>query len=147
MEYQNQNIKAIFGYEYPDFVISLINEAKETIDIVMYDWRWDLNILGSALGCFNQSVVRAARRGVKIRSIVNSGANLELMRGVGINSKTLKRSGLVHAKVLIIDNKCVIIGSHNLSNNAFSENLEASVYLPCSNIAQNFTDYFNKIWL
>ena len=61
----------IIGKEFPDKVIPLIDNAKYTIDIVVFDWRWYPQDPGASVQLFNQSIVRSVRRGVKVRAIAN----------------------------------------------------------------------------
>lgn len=51
------------------------------------------------------------------------------LKKCGVDVRYLQESRTVHAKVLIVDQKHMIIGSHNWSIRSFTRNLELSLYL------------------
>jgi len=136
----------IIGKQFPKKVIPLIESAKKSIKTVVFDWRWYPNDPGNAVQIFNQSIVRAVRRGVEVQAIVNNDSILNFLNENGIIAKKLNITGLVHAKLMIIDDNIVIIGSHNYTHNAFVLNQEISVaLLDCQNIVE-FNLFFNSLW-
>ena len=136
----------IIGKQFPKKVIPLIESAKKSIKTVVFDWRWYPNDPGNAVQIFNQSIVRAVRRGVEVQAIVNNDSILNFLNENGIIAKKLNITGLVHAKLMIIDDNIVIIGSHNYTHNAFVLNQEISVALiDCQNIVE-FNLFFNSLW-
>ncbi len=56
-------METIIGKEFPQKVIPLIEQAKTSIDIVVFDWRWYPQDPGASVQLFNQAIVRAVRRG------------------------------------------------------------------------------------
>jgi len=52
----------------------------------------------------------------------------------------------MHNKFCIIDNRIVMTGSLNLSVNGTENNDESLVFINDSNIAKQYTHYFNKYW-
>lgn len=136
----------IIGKQFADKVIPLINGAKFSIKTVVYDWRWYANDPGNTVQLFNQAIVRAVKRGVQTQAIVNNDVILQTLKEVGIQAKMLQIAGIVHAKLMIIDDKTVILGSHNYTHNAFVVNQEISVALfDCENIA-DFNNFFDTLW-
>ena len=139
-------IQTLSGRQFPALVIPLIEASRQSIDIVVYDWRWYPSDPGAVCQLFNQAILRAARRRVKIRAILNSDQTLRVLESEKIEAKILRTTRLVHAKLMIIDNKIVITGSHNYSQSAFQTNLELSVILDDENIATDFNVFFNNLW-
>lgn len=139
-------IQTLSGRQFPALVIPLIESAKQSIDIVVYDWRWYPSDPGAVCQLFNQAILRAARRHVKVRAILNNDQTLRVLESEKIQAKILRTTRLVHAKLMIIDNKIVITGSHNYSQSAFQTNLELSVILDGENIAVDFNVFFNNLW-
>jgi len=140
-------METIIGSQFPQKVIPLINEAKKSIDIIVFDWRWYPNDPGNAVQLFNQTIVRAVRRGVCVRVITNSQEIVEILKNVGVQAKKLLTKNLVHAKIMIIDENLVVIGSHNYTQHAFQMNYELSVILRDAENISDFPNYFNKLWL
>ena len=137
----------IVGKDFPQKVIPLIDAAKKTIATIVYDWRWYSDDPGNAVQLFNQAIIRSVRRGVKVRAIANNDFIISTLNQNGIDAKKLNVQGLVHAKLMIIDDNVVILGSHNYTHNAFILNKEISVVLTdCENI-DDFKNFFQALWL
>ena len=136
----------IIGNQFPDKVIPLIECAKKSIKIVVYDWRWYPNDPGNSVQLFNQAIIRAVKRGVKIQAIVNHEGMCAVLSQNGVAVKKIKVQGLVHAKLMIIDDNIVIIGSHNYSHNAFVLNQEISVILTDIENVEDFNIFFKTLW-
>jgi phosphatidylserine/phosphatidylglycerophosphate/cardiolipin synthase-like enzyme len=136
----------IIGTAFPKKIIPLIDLAKKNIRTVVYDWRWYPNDPGNAVSLFNQAIVRAVRRGVKVQAIANNDAVVATLNENGIDAKKITTQGLMHAKLMIIDDNVVVIGSHNYTHNAFILNKEISVVLTdCENI-DDFKIFFQSLW-
>ena len=138
--------ESISGREYPAKVIPLIEKAVSSIDIVVFDWRWYPQDPGAVCQLFNQAILRAARRKVKIRVIANNDQIIDILRKEGCEAKRLKTTKLVHCKLMIIDNLIVITGSHNFTQSAFQMNLELSVIIADLDPAGHFLAFFNNLW-
>lgn len=139
-------MEAIIGKEFPKKIIPLIEGSTQTIDIVVFDWRWYPNEPANPVQLFNQSLVRAVRRGVKVRAIVNNDEVLETLKSCGVLAKRLFAKSLLHAKLMIIDQKIVIIGSHNYTQSAFTMNCEISAMFSDLEAATQFLDFFESLW-
>jgi len=54
-------ITLLIGKEFPTKVIPLIREATKSIDIIVFDWRWYPDQIGSTIQQFNHEIIKAAR--------------------------------------------------------------------------------------
>ena len=138
--------EAISGRDFPAKVIPLIEQAKNTIDIVVFDWRWYPQDPGAACQLFNQAILRAARRKVKIRVIANNDQIINILQKEGCEARRLRTTKLVHCKLILIDNQTVITGSHNFTQSAFQMNLELSVIINGDFSKEPFSTFFNNLW-
>lgn len=141
-----QNPVPIISSKYPDIVIPLLENARHSIRVIVYDWRFYDSVLGSAISKFNNAIVSARKRGVNVRALVNSDAVVAQLRALGCEAKRTLLKKTLHTKMLIVDGEAVVIGSHNYTQNAFSFNEEASVlvYMPASE--NGFVQYFDTLW-
>lgn len=140
-----QSIENVFGGEFPKKVLPLIEAAKQSIKIIVFDWRWYPADPGCACQLFNNAIVAAKRRCVDISVLTNCNDVLAILQKLGVTARKPESRRLLHSKLLIIDEKHLIIGSHNYTQNAFTSNFEASVILrDCDNVSQ-FVDYFNSL--
>jgi phosphatidylserine/phosphatidylglycerophosphate/cardiolipin synthase-like enzyme len=136
----------IIGKQFPVKVIPLIEKASHSIKIVVFDWRWYPNDPANPVSLFNQAIIRAARRGVKVEVVANSDTIIATLKSVGVLAKKPNIQNLVHAKLLIFDDKDVVIGSHNFSQSAFTMNMEVSVFIPDFSGVPDLLTFFNSLW-
>lgn len=136
----------LIGKEFPQQVIPLIDLAKKSIEIIVFDWRWYSDDPGAACQLFNQAIVRAVRRGVTVRAIVNNDLILKTLKSVGVYAKKLVTKFLVHCKIMIIDSEVLIVGSHNYTLPAFTLNYEMSVILHDADSALVAQNFFNNLF-
>lgn len=138
--------EAIIGREFPAKLIPLIDSAKSSISILVFDWRWYPDFPESPVQLFNQSIVRAVRRGVKVRAVLNMPAIVSQLTTLGVSAKKVFSKDLLHTKLIIIDNNVVVIGSHNYTQSAFEKNFECSFALFDSDSVARFISYFEAIF-
>jgi len=139
-------IKIIIGKEYPDVASKLIAEAQKSLKILVFDWRWYPHDPGSVAQRFNNSVVQARQRGIEIKAITPVKETIRRLQEQRIQGKNLDTGKLVHPKLMIIDDKHVIIGSHNFTMNAFTRNYELSVLIKNCDCIDKFLEYFNNLF-
>lgn len=139
-------VETIIGKEFPKKVIPLIDNAVNSIDIIVFAWCWYPQDPGAPAQLFNQAILRARRRGVKIRVIANYDEIINILKNEGCQVKKLLTKNLVHCKVMIIDDKTVIVGSHNYTVSAFQTNLELSVIFDDPLAIDQCLVFFNNLF-
>jgi len=139
-------IETIIGSEFPKKIIPLIDNAVNSIDIIVFDWRWYPQDPGAPVQLFNQAIVRAVRRGVKVRALANNDEIIRTLIANGVDAKRVRSKNLLHCKLMIIDSGLVVIGSHNYTQNAFQINLEVSVVFEDSYAANRLQVFFNNLF-
>lgn len=138
--------ETIIAGKFVEQVMPLIDDAKQMIDICVFDWRWYPQDIASKCQLFNQSIVRALRRGVVVRAIVNSQSVADTLKKLGAQTKKFTSGHLLHTKLMIIDQQTVITGSHNYTQSAFSDNYELSVILSEVVGIGDFSQFFHSLW-
>ena len=139
-------METIIGSEFPKKVIPLIENSKKTMDIIVFDWRWYPQDPGASVQLFNQAIVRAVRRGVRVRAIANNDEIVKILNSVGCEAKRLLTKKLVHSKMMVIDGNIVVVGSHNYTESAFQMNLELSVILDNLENVADFSNFFQNLF-
>ena len=137
---------AIIAAQYPKVVIPLIGSAEESIRVIVFDWRFYPTQPGNPVSLFNQAIARAAKRGVEVRALVNSQQVVQALGDIKCVGKLLHSKKLLHTKMIIVDDVKVVLGSHNLTQNAFTFNHEASVLLEMNSTDHSFVKYFEALW-
>ena len=139
-------MQAIIGKQFPKIIIPKIDEAKQSIKIIVFDWRWYANDPGNPVQLFNQALVRAVRRGVLVKAVANFPDIVKTLQAVGVEAKKLTTKNLVHAKMIIVDEKIVVVGSHNISVPAFTTNYEVSTMFEDEQAAKEYSQFFDSVW-
>lgn len=139
-------IELVIGREYTACILECIKNAKSDIKILMFEWKWYKEDFSSDASRINQAILQAIRRGVKVRAFINSGVQAEYLKSVGIETQAIKKRTLMHSKTIVFDNKTVLIGSHNLTENAMTSNIETSVCIDDDALAQKIETYFDNLW-
>lgn len=136
----------IIGSEYVEQIITLINAVKRNIDIILYDWRWYEDQVGHPCQRVNIALANAVRRGVVVRAVVNNDISLKSLKAAGIQARQLKDKRTLHCKLVILDQKTLVIGSHNFTRNAFSHNVEASVAIEIPEGITRWREFFANLY-
>ena len=142
-----EKIKSVTGKEYAKVLLECVQNAKSSIDILMFEWRWYTNDFSNPVQLINHALVGAVRRGVSVRAITNNEKIADVLLSVGINAKVYPRTNLMHSKMIIIDKVKVLMGSHNLTMSAVNSNIETSVLFHDEDLAKTELDHMNNLWL
>lgn len=125
------NINCRAGIEY------LLNSATESI-IIQTQYIVDTNIL---------AILKNKTELSEFKIIVSdTEANDDLLKYFGpIKIKKLKKP-YVHAKMILVDNEYLILGSMNLSDNSLDNNREIWIVLIDQSLIDKFRSQFDKDW-
>ena len=123
-----------------------IKDAKSEVRLCAYAWRWYRNEPEIGIQKFNIELLRAHSRGVRVRCLVNNFAMFKYFTTLGFKCRYVDRTRMLHTKALAIDNKTLILGSHNLTKRANSDNFEASIATQEFEVVAQFSEYFDSMW-
>jgi phosphatidylserine/phosphatidylglycerophosphate/cardiolipin synthase-like enzyme len=123
----------------------LIKAAKGEISVAAY--AFSSKYLGNA-------ITAAQKRGVKVRIILdrdNADQSYSLdewliQQGIDIRFIQVK-NGCMHHKFMIIDNKVLITGSYNFTNESEFRNYEAALFTNSKTLIKTFATEFGRLWL
>ncbi|MFH1306782.1 MAG: phospholipase D-like domain-containing protein [Candidatus Micrarchaeota archaeon] len=133
---------AVFSPNADDEIIEMIRGAEDSIDIEMYVFT-------------NEEIARelvdAADRGVRVRVILESRVNAYNLEEI---SNALRDGGvqlrwasfdfkLTHSKMMIVDEKRVLVGSINFSKSAVGKNREVGVVME-GEIVEEYASVFEE---
>lgn len=123
-------------------LLDLIKSAKKTIRVAMFTWtRRDLA----------QAMVEARLRGVKVETALDNNSSkgasakiaaLLLRKGIPVTVNT--GPGLLHYKMMIVDNETLVNGSANWTMAAFTKNRDCFLILSPLTAAQQ--EALNTLW-
>lgn len=135
-----------FTGQHPEkLLIEAIDSAQETLDVAIYSL---------TLPEIVNSLKQAKKRGVEVRIIVDESQSqnkamnqaLKILGGAGIKMKVNRHDGLMHLKMIIVDNRIASTGSFNFSKAATTRNDEIVVLIRSEEVAQSFAENFQEMW-
>lgn len=122
----------------------MLRTCKKTLDIAIFTLT-NNNIAAA--------IQEAFTRGVKVRIIADDeccnmwGSDVSLLASIGIPCKTDNAIKFhMHHKFAIIDNQVIVTGSFNWTMQAVKFNQENILFYDNKEIAQRYTDEYNKLW-
>lgn len=139
-------VQAVIGKQYVPMILPLIKGAKVSIKVLVFDWRWYPDHPFSNASQFNQAILGAKKRGVKVQAVLNMADIVRLLQGYGIEARKVISKDLLHTKLMIIDDKVCVLGSHNYTASAFDKNYECSAIISGAEQVEPFLAYFDVIF-
>jgi len=145
------------GQAFIQVLIKMIGQTKYSLEVMQYQWNFYSGKPNSLIQKLNRTVMAQAEAGKKVRVLLNKegrgthlmAINMKAQRYLGeagIKVKMGRSFPINHAKLWIIDDDAVILGSHNLSSRSVTVNNEASVLIKSRAVAVEFKRYFNLLW-
>ena len=117
-------------YEIKEFFLNLIESAKHSIDILMA-YIGDKDI--------HNKIIETVNRGIKVNIILPAKANLQndfnykllkkLITGTNGKINIYLSPDMIHAKLILVDNKVLTIGSSNLNSLSMSKLFELNTLI------------------
>ncbi len=144
--------------DYKEQILPCLKSAKKSIYIIMFLASYYPQYPDSPVNLFIREMINAKRRGVNVEVILNQSDSDYSSHSTTENLKTgayLANNGITvyfdspkkttHAKLLIIDERFLVIGSANWSYSAMAKNNETSVIIDSPELARSYIKYFEKI--
>ena len=139
-------VEIILDNNYAQKVKAFIFDAQREVRICAYAWRWYDSEPELALQQFNIELLRAARSGIQVRVLVDTEIMAQRFRSLGFNVRAVQPTRMLHTKAVVIDDKTLVIGSHNLTKRANTDNYEISVAIQDYESVAQFINYFDRLW-
>ena len=138
-------------------LVDVCGQARSKVDVIQYQWNFYPFDKNNPLQKFNEGFLAHIRAGLRVRVLLNiegvehrlTSINHSAQRNLteaGANVKFGPQFPITHAKIFIIDDDFVILGSHNLSKRSVTANDETSVLIKSREATQEFERYFNALW-
>jgi phosphatidylserine/phosphatidylglycerophosphate/cardiolipin synthase-like enzyme len=142
--------------DYFPALLKAINEAQSEIFMSIFSFKAGVH-KNSYPDIVLAHLARATKRGIKVIVILeNTGGHdytldaenqktKQLLEEKGINVYLDSPRQTTHTKLIVIDERLVILGSHNLTQAALKYNNEISILLYRYDLAKRARDYMLKI--
>ncbi len=156
--YNSGKITPLLNEQYYPALMSKINSAESSIDIVLYEFKW-YNTNNSVVK-LRDALIDSNKRGVRVRLLLDQSKwygqltdlsyenkqTGEFLANHGIFVKFDSETKTTHDKLVIVDNETVLLGSHNWGSSALTKNNEASVMIQDEEISAYYLNYFEYLW-
>jgi hypothetical protein len=151
-------VAAIRDGEYMGFARTLMEKAVSTIQIVMFFMRYE-RTRSTPLNQLIDSLVEAHRRGVAVQVLLDADKPDDPAMSRVVNSATfqrLKESGVAvrldsperstHSKLVVVDGRKIIVGSHNWTLASMLRYDDTSIYLEAKSLGAAYERRFKLLW-
>jgi len=139
--------------EYYSKLFDIVSKANKSVVVVMYVVKYDPKDINDPVNKLLETLVSLHREGVEVKVLVDDETydsypeTIEYLLSNNISIKLDPKAGITtHAKIVVVDNLYVFIGSHNWTESALMYNNEVSVLIISKEIAQNVLNYINTLW-
>ncbi|MEI6127711.1 MAG: phospholipase D-like domain-containing protein [Pseudomonadota bacterium] len=135
----------------------LIDSAKKTVQIMMFEAAYYKQHAASPSNQLIQALMDARKRGVKVEAVLEAGDKKDdrvtmnnlltggLLKKSGIDVTLDPANSTTHTKLLIIDESLVVLGSTNWTYSALTKNHEVSTVIYSPEAAHRLGDYFQMV--
>jgi phosphatidylserine/phosphatidylglycerophosphate/cardiolipin synthase-like enzyme len=124
-------------------LVELINQAEKSINFLAFT----LTHNG-----MRDALLDANAGGVRVRGVFDAeqtyaaGSDYDSLRTSGVDVRLDATLGLMHAKVIILDEETVIMGSYNFTRSAEENNDENILIIRDADVARLFLEEFERIY-
>lgn len=138
--------RLILDNDYTAQAIEIIDGARSEIRLCAYAWRWYENEPEIGIQKLNVALLRASRRGVVVRALVDTNALCSRFSALGFDCRSVVNNRMLHTKAICVDRSSLVVGSHNLTKRANTDNYEVSVITQDFEPLEQFIEYFDAMW-
>ncbi len=140
-----QSPQFVANRDYLVLLKKIINISRENIIILHQEF-----LKGSTLDQIQNDLIAAKNRGVYVRVLLekdvdDNAERVNSLRANGIDAKLDSSSRTLHLKLVLVDNKHLLLGSTNLSYSSFQYNNEVNIYLNDIEVVNKFYEYANSV--
>jgi phosphatidylserine/phosphatidylglycerophosphate/cardiolipin synthase-like enzyme len=150
----NLSIKVLADGDYFPSLLELLDRSKVSIDLAMFVFKIGKG-KNNRPARIRDSLIRAARRGIKVRVFLErSGYDdklndtnrkvAEQLTAGGVNVILESPKTTTHNKVVVIDRRYAIVGSHNFTQSALKYNHELSLLVDDRQLAEKLVSYMEE---
>lgn len=162
MENQVQSVKGaslLLDGAYVPFVEKLIAKAAVSISVLMFFMKYDPQNPKYVINAAVDGLIQAKQRGLDVRVILDQDPEgdvtesgvinqpaFEILTKSGVLVRYDSRERMTHSKLIVVDGRYTVLGSHNLTAGSTFTYDDTSVCLESVGLAAKFQETFNSFW-
>lgn len=143
--------------EFIKMAIKLVKEAKSSIDISTFKAELAHNPRGLCVAPFWETLFDKSGVSLKVRMLINWNEKrhsvpktnilvMKKLKAVNADVRMLHNNRCCHSKLIIIDKKILLMGSHNLSTKSCTENFENSIMIEDKKAVQDILNIYDTLF-
>lgn len=140
----------VFNREYYPHVRKVLSNANESIHMAVFELKYYRQYPESNENRIIEEIIKAENRGVDVKILVDEYSTknnaYSYLKSKGVEIKNDSEQVTTHSKLVIVDNKIVMVGSTNFSYYGLDKNNEANVLIKSREIAEKYERYFKSLW-
>jgi len=150
-------MELLFDEKYREEVFQLLSNAQDSIYLSVFKIELAMSSKRKWVGGFVSWLVMKNAEGLDIKVLIHLmkpsrvtpysnflAANFLLDSGIPVRS--LPRNRVLHGKLLVVDHRHAVFGSHNWSEAALTRNWEISARVDDYGYVKELEDHFLKAW-
>ncbi|HON57104.1 MAG TPA: phospholipase D-like domain-containing protein [bacterium] len=150
----NYSVLPLIDKEYYNILLNEISAAENSIDVIMY-----IIEKHAAVKKILDALIAKKKQGLRVRVIVSdadktvnpalydcNNYNVDYLNLNGVTAMINKNNSTTHDKLILIDNKTLIIGAHNWSYSALFRSSETSLLIKAENDLIAAIDYIESFY-
>ena len=150
-------LQLLTGDDWGPWLIEALKGARASIHFSIYmvshHWRipnrFKLDLLETLAKCAQRGLrcrgLLAASESIQSRTPFNQGA-AEALTAAGWKIRMMPNPHLLHEKVILLDRRTVVIGSHNISRASLTTNHDTSIAVTSPDLAAQVYRLFWERW-
>lgn len=153
----NANVTPVYGRDFLHTVINLISGARVRVWVTMFQVSPSIHRRGSKVARVIGAIKEAHKRGCDVRVLVHQSLyNKQIGEKNNVLKKELEQSGIpcrayagggtLHMKVILVDERYTVLGSHNMTERAMQSNAEMSVVVDSRLFGKEMAAMFRDVW-
>jgi len=150
-------VTPLIGRDFFVNMYSMLSKAEKSVLFTCFQSSSSAKKETSKTGRLLKQIRLCHERGLHVRAVVNypragnkmAASNndfINFLHDSGILYRLGRPDDTVHAKFFVIDNRILVVGSHNLTNAGLWDNYEASLAVESESAALTYISYFNYLW-
>lgn len=136
--------------DYFKNVDCILRNADENIYVAVFSMQYHPEYNYSPTEALLDNLIEANNAGIDVRVIADEvftkAKTMDYLSSNGVDVRYDGKGNSMHAKMIVVDRKYVIIGSTNWAYHALTKNKEASMMIHSEKVAEEYADYFEDIW-
>lgn len=152
-----REVGLLIGQRYMQVLPGVMDSAEEELRVALFQMQVEGSRAKGWSGELALKLEAKAREGKRVRVLLSSAGGGRAIPAInrhaarwlgerGVEVRNLGPRRVCHAKVVIVDGRVAVVGSHNWSWSSLSKNFEVSVLVDGGPLVARLVEHFDGLW-